>query len=72
MAKRMILMLVFMTILVAGLGFVKVRQFQAMADEFAARAVARTRTVRERADEPVQGRAGALIEAPPREGWSAT
>jgi len=36
MAKRMILMLVFMTILVAGLGFVKVRQFQAMADEFAA------------------------------------
>ena len=36
MARRMILMLVFMTILVAGLGFVKVRQFQAMADEFAA------------------------------------
>jgi membrane fusion protein, multidrug efflux system len=36
MAKRMILMLVFMTILVAGLGFLKVRQFQAMADEFAA------------------------------------
>ena len=36
MAKRMILMLVFMTILVAGLGFVKFRQFQAMADEFAA------------------------------------
>ena len=36
MAKRMILMLVFMTILVAGLGFVKVRQFQAMADGFAA------------------------------------
>jgi membrane fusion protein, multidrug efflux system len=36
MAKRMILMLVLMTILVAGLGFVKVRQFQAMADGFAA------------------------------------
>ena len=36
MAKRMILMLVFMTILVVGLGFVKVRQFQAMADGFAA------------------------------------
>ena len=36
MAKRMILMLVFMTILIAGLGFVKVRQFQAMADQFAA------------------------------------
>ena len=36
MAKRMILMLVLMTILIAGLGFVKVRQFQAMAGEFAA------------------------------------
>ncbi len=35
MAKRMVLMLVVMTILIAGLGFVKVRQFQAMADEFA-------------------------------------
>jgi membrane fusion protein (multidrug efflux system) len=32
----MILMLVLMTILIAGLGFVKVRQFQAMAGEFAA------------------------------------
>jgi len=36
MAKRMILMLVLMTMLIAGLGFVKVRQFQAMADEHAA------------------------------------
>jgi membrane fusion protein, multidrug efflux system len=36
MAKRMILMLVLMTIFIAGLGFVKVRQFQAMAGEFAA------------------------------------
>jgi membrane fusion protein, multidrug efflux system len=36
MAKRMILMLVLMTILIGGLGLVKVRQFQAMADEFAA------------------------------------
>ncbi len=36
MAKRMILMLVFMTIFIAGLGFVKVKQFQAMAGEFAA------------------------------------
>ena len=36
MAKRMILMLVLMTVLIAGLGFVKVRQFQAMADEYAA------------------------------------
>jgi membrane fusion protein (multidrug efflux system) len=32
----MIFMLVVMTILITGLGFVKVRQFQAMADEFAA------------------------------------
>ena len=36
MAKRMILMLVLMTVFVAGLGFLKVRQFQAMAGEFAA------------------------------------
>jgi membrane fusion protein (multidrug efflux system) len=36
MAKRMILMLVAMTILIAGLGFVKLRQFQAMAQQFAA------------------------------------
>lgn len=36
MAKRMIVMLVLMTILIAGLGFVKVRQFQAMAEQFAA------------------------------------
>ena len=36
MAKRMILMLGLMAILIAGLGLVKVRQFQAMADEFAA------------------------------------
>ena len=36
MAKRMILMLVAMSILIAGLGFVKIRQFQAMAEQFAA------------------------------------
>src|SRR5215207_8516827 len=36
MAKRMILMLVAMTVLIAGLGFVKLRQFQAMAEQFAA------------------------------------
>ena len=36
MAKRMILMLVVMTVFIAGLGLVKVRQFQAMAGEFAA------------------------------------
>jgi membrane fusion protein (multidrug efflux system) len=36
MAKRMILMLFLMTIFIAGLGFVKLRQFQAMAGEFAA------------------------------------
>jgi membrane fusion protein, multidrug efflux system len=36
MARRMILMLVLMTVVIAGLGFVKVRQFQAMADQFAA------------------------------------
>ena len=36
MAKRMILMLVLMTVFIAGLGFLKLRQFQAMAGEFAA------------------------------------
>jgi membrane fusion protein (multidrug efflux system) len=36
MAKRMIVMLGLMTILIGGLGFVKVRQFQAMAEQFAA------------------------------------
>ena len=36
MIKRMILMVVVMTIFIAGLGFVKFRQFQAMAGEFAA------------------------------------
>ena len=36
MAKRMIVMLVLMTIFIAGLGFIKVRQFQAMAEQFAA------------------------------------
>lgn len=36
MAKRMILMLTLMGMIVAALGFVKVRQFQAMADQFAA------------------------------------
>ena len=36
MAKRMILMLVTMTLIIAGLGFVKLRQFQAMAEQFAA------------------------------------
>ncbi len=36
MAKRMILMLALMTILIAGLGFLKIRQFQAMAGAFAA------------------------------------
>lgn len=36
MAKRMILMLVLMALIIAGLGFVKVRQFQAMAREYAA------------------------------------
>jgi len=35
MVKRMILMLVLMTIIVAGLGFVKMRQFEAMAEQFA-------------------------------------
>jgi membrane fusion protein, multidrug efflux system len=36
MAKRMILMLVLMAVFIAVLGFVKVRQFQAMAGQFAA------------------------------------
>lgn len=36
MIKRMILMVVVMAIVIAGLGFVKFRQFQAMAGEFAA------------------------------------
>jgi membrane fusion protein (multidrug efflux system) len=36
MAKRMILMVTLMTVFVAVLGFVKVRQFQAMAGQFAA------------------------------------
>ena len=36
MARRMIFMLVAMTVLIAGLGFVKARQFQAMAEQFAA------------------------------------
>jgi membrane fusion protein (multidrug efflux system) len=36
MIKRMILMVVVMTIFITGLGFVKFRQFQAMAGEFAA------------------------------------
>ncbi len=36
MAKRMILMLVVMLALIAALGFIKVRQFQAMAKQFAA------------------------------------
>jgi membrane fusion protein (multidrug efflux system) len=36
MAKRMIVMLVLMTVFIAGLGFIKVRQFQAMAEQFAA------------------------------------
>jgi len=36
MAKRMILMVVLMTIFITVLGFVKFRQFQAMAGEFAA------------------------------------
>ena len=36
MAKRMIVMLALMTIIVAGLGFVKMRQFEAMAQQFAA------------------------------------
>ena len=35
MAKRMILMLVMMAVLIAGLGFIKMRQFEAMAEQFA-------------------------------------
>lgn len=36
MAKRMILMLTLMIVFIAALGFIKVRQFQAMAKQFAA------------------------------------
>jgi membrane fusion protein, multidrug efflux system len=36
MAKRMILMLVVVVLFIAGLAFIKVRQFQAMAQQFAA------------------------------------
>jgi len=36
MAKRMILMVVVMVAIIAGLGFVKFKQFQAMAEQFAA------------------------------------
>jgi membrane fusion protein (multidrug efflux system) len=36
MAKRMILMVVMMIAIIAGLGFVKFKQFQAMAEQFAA------------------------------------
>lgn len=36
MAKRMIVMLVLMAVVIGGLGFVKIRQFQAMAEQFAA------------------------------------
>ena len=36
MAKRMIVMVAMMAALIAGLGFVKFKQFQAMAGEFAA------------------------------------
>ena len=36
MAKRMIVMLVLMAVVIVGLGFVKIRQFQAMAEQFAA------------------------------------
>jgi membrane fusion protein, multidrug efflux system len=36
MAKRMILMVVVMIAIIAGLGFVKFKQFQAMAEQFAA------------------------------------
>ena len=36
MAKRMILMVVVMIAIIAGLGFVKFKQFQAMAQQFAA------------------------------------
>src|SRR5690349_23974726 len=36
MAKRMILMLAVMAVLIGGLGFIKMRQFEAMAEQFAA------------------------------------
>jgi membrane fusion protein, multidrug efflux system len=36
MAKRMVLMLVVMVVFIAGLAFIKIRQFQAMAQQFAA------------------------------------
>ncbi len=36
MAKRMILMVALMTVFIAGLGFIKFKQFQAMAEQFAA------------------------------------
>ena len=36
MAKRMIFMLVLMAVFIAALGFIKARQFQAMAEQFAA------------------------------------
>jgi membrane fusion protein, multidrug efflux system len=36
MAKRMILMVALMTVFIAGLGFIKFKQFQAMAQQFAA------------------------------------
>src|SRR5690606_26442979 len=36
MAKRMILMLVLMAAFIGGLGLIKVQQFQAMAEQFAA------------------------------------
>ena len=55
MAKRMILMLGVMVALMAGLGFVKIRQFQAMAEQFAAMQPppeAVTTIVAERADWP--------------------
>jgi membrane fusion protein (multidrug efflux system) len=36
MAKRMILMVALMAAIIAGLGFLKFKQFQAMAEQFAA------------------------------------
>ena len=36
MLKRMVIMLVLMAVVVAGLGFVKMKQFEAMAEQFAA------------------------------------
>src|SRR5690349_1200395 len=36
MAKRMIVMVILMTVFIAGLGFIKFKQFQAMAEQFAA------------------------------------